>query len=122
VDRYPERRRPEAPLRGRARRALVVACLVAAAAVGQAAPPAPGADATTRPATAADCQSLMHQFDVAFTAHHDSPHADGAKKSRDAGDSACQQGHYTDGVHQLRRALHDIGVKPVKIVTVPAPH
>jgi hypothetical protein len=25
-------------------------------------------------------------------------------------------GHYADGVHHLRRALHDIGLKPVKRV------
>jgi hypothetical protein len=79
------------------------------------------ADATPRPPTAADCKSLLHQFDVAATAHRQAPHADRAQKSRDQGAGACAAGHYADGVHQLRHALHDIGVKPVKAVAVPLP-
>ena len=82
----------------------------------------PAADPSARPATALDCQSLLHQFDVAWAAHRDSPHAAEARQSRDAGEGNCAQHHFADGVHQLRRALHDIGLKPVKIVTAPVAH
>jgi hypothetical protein len=68
------------------------------------------------PATQADCQNLLKQFDVAWPAHRDSAKADSAHRNRDLGDSDCRDGHYTDAVFKLRRALHDIGVKPVKIV------
>jgi hypothetical protein len=66
--------------------------------------------------TAGDCQHLLQQFDVAWAAHRDALRADGARRSRDQGDADCRVGHYADGVHHLRRALHDIGLKPVKRV------
>jgi len=91
---------------------------LASAGAGAAAPPEPA----PRPATAADCESLMHQFDVAWPAHRESARAASAHQSRDLGETDCKQGRYTDGVHQLRRALHDIGVKPVKGVAAPAHH
>ena len=90
--------------------------------LGSARAAGPAADPAARPATAADCQSLLHQFDVAWAAHRDSPHAAEARRSRDAGEGSCAQRHYVEGVHELRRALHDIGLKPVKIVGTPAPH
>jgi hypothetical protein len=64
-----------------------------------------------------DCQHLLRQFDVAWAAHRDSARAAGARRSRDQGEAECQQGHHADGVHHLRRALHDLGLKPVKIVS-----
>ena len=101
---------------------LAVALLVGVLASGLVLGAVPGADPAARPATAADCQSLLHQFDVAWAAHRDSTHAAEARRSRDAGEASCTQHHYADGVHLLRRALHDIGLKPVKIVTAPAAH
>ena len=83
-------------------------------------PRARAADPPERPATAADCRSLLHQFDVAWPAHRDGTRAASAQHSRDLGAANCAQNHYGEGVRQLRRALHDIGVKPVKIVS-PAP-
>ncbi len=68
-------------------------------------------------ATTTDCQDLLRQFDVAWAAHRDSPRAAGARRSRDQGDTDCRQGRYADGVHHLRRALHDLGLKPVKSVS-----
>lgn len=65
-------------------------------------------------ATQGDCDHLLRQFDVAWAAHRDAPRAASARHSRDQGEVDCQQGHYADGVHHLRRALHDIGLKPVK--------
>jgi len=97
--------------------------VAAAGAIGLAAATAaaaPGPDPVARPMTAADCKSLLHQFDVASAAHHDDPRAAAARASRDQGAAACEQKHYADGVHLIRRALHDIGVKPVKIVS-PSP-
>jgi hypothetical protein len=79
-------------------------------------------DASARPATAADCTSLLHQFDVAWSAHRDDPRAAGARHSRDLGDVSCSQRHYADGVRLIRRALHDIGVKPVKIAPAAPGH
>lgn len=76
----------------------------------------------TATATATDCQSLLHQFDVAWPAHRDGPRAASAQHSRDLGEADCRQSHYGDGVRHLRRALHDIGVKPVKIASVRPAH
>ena len=98
--------------------AFVVALLLAAPVLATVAGPPP-VD-TSRPATAGDCQSLLHQFDVAWAAHHDDARAAGARHSRDLGAASCDQKHYADGVKLIRRALHDIGVKPVKIVA-PSP-
>jgi hypothetical protein len=81
-----------------------------ALAAGAPAPAHPAAPA----ATLSDCRNLLKQFDVAWPAHHDSAHADSARRNRDLGEADCQGGRYADGVHNLRRALHDIGVKPVK--------
>jgi len=89
---------------------LLVACPVALPA---AAPPPPPHGPS---ATQGDCDHLLRQFDVAWAAHRDSPRAAGARHSRDQGEAACRDGHYADGVHHLRRALHDIGLKPVKRV------
>jgi hypothetical protein len=96
--------------------ALAAALLLAVAAT--AATP----DPTERAATAGDCQSLLHQFDVAWPAHRDGPRAASAQHSRDLGEADCRQNHFGDGVRHLRRALHDIGVKPVKIASVRPAH
>jgi hypothetical protein len=82
---------------------------------------AAGPEPAVRPLTAGDCQNLLHQFDVAWPAHKDSIRADEARRSRDLGETDCQAGRFKDGVSLLRRALHDIGVKPVKVVAT-APH
>jgi hypothetical protein len=82
--------------------------------MAQAAPKAPVA-------TAVDCQSLLHQFDVAVPAKRNSTRVAEARRSRDLGDVACRYGHYGEGVRHLRRALHDIGVKPVKAISPRVP-
>ncbi len=65
------------------------------------------------PLTGADCDHLLGQFDVAWTSHRTSKRADSARRARDLGEAACHEGRYADGVHQLKRALHDLGLKPV---------
>lgn len=86
-----------------------------------AAGPAPPARAPAPAPTAADCQNLLHQFDVAWPAHHGATRGVAGQHSRDQGDADCRSGRYADGVRQLHRALHDIGVKPVRIVLAPTP-
>jgi hypothetical protein len=102
--------------------ALAAACAALAITLALpllAAPAGPATEATPRPATEADCQHLLHQFDVAWPARKDAVRADAAHRSRDQGETDCRAGRYTEGVHLLRRALHDIGVKPVKSVAAP---
>ncbi len=115
-----DRRQARSLARCTARWPLAVLSMLAVLAAGLA--PAATPDAAARPATAADCQSLLHQFDVAWAAHRDDPRAAAARHSRDLGDVSCSQRHYVDGVHLIRRALHDIGVKPVKIVSATPSH
>jgi hypothetical protein len=103
--------RPRTVERARAAvRVVLAAVLVHACAISAA------ADTSERPGTAADCSNLLHQFDVAWPAHKDMARASAAHHSRDLGESDCSASRYTDGVRHLRRALHDIGVKPVKSV------
>ena len=114
---HPPRNDPAAaPARAARARSLprFALLVLGALATGLAAATAP--EASERPPTAADCTSLLHQFDVAWPSHKDNPLAAGARHNRDLGDVNCSQRHYSDGVHLIRRALHDIGVKPVKIV------
>jgi len=108
VNRRPTLR--HARVAGRAGPAVALALVWAVAA---------GADAGPRPGTAADCRDLARQFDVAWPAHKDMARAAGARHARELGATACEAGRYTEGVRYLRRALHDIGVKPVKIVGTP---
>jgi len=81
---------------------------------------ASGTNAPARPpaATLSDCQNLLKQFDVAWPAHREATRAASARHSRDQGEADCQGGRYADAVRNLRRALHDIGVKPVKSVSI----
>jgi hypothetical protein len=99
--------------------ALVAGLALAAGPTGQSATPRPSTPPAAT-ATLGDCQNLLKQFDVAWPAHRDSARGASARHSRDLGEADCQAGRYADAVHNLRRALHDIGVKPVKIVS-PAP-
>jgi hypothetical protein len=93
--------------------AVLAAALALAAASFAGGPPAPEA-------TADECSDLAKQFDVSAPAHHGAPRAGEAQRDRDEGWSACQAGRYRDGVSQLRRALHAIGVKPVRLAVVPS--
>jgi hypothetical protein len=72
------------------------------------------------PATMTSCDNLLRQFDVAWPTHQHALHAARARKNREVGAVQCREGHYADGVRALRRALHDIGVKPVRVVSLPA--
>ncbi len=116
----PCRRRPDPRPAGSACLGAL-ATLVAGLALA-AAPAPPAAPARAPAATQADCRNLLKQFDVAWPAHRDSAHAESAHRNRDLGDTDCRDGRYTDAVYKLRRALHDIGVKPVKSVSLAPQH
>jgi hypothetical protein len=66
------------------------------------------------PVSAADCDHLIAQFEVAWSTHSSTKRAESAHRARDLGEAACREGRYSDGVHQLRRALHELGLKPVR--------
>jgi ribosomal protein L4 len=96
----------------------VTALLITLGASALAGAPAPTTDAARAGgSTASTCNGLLHQFDVAWPTHQQMTRAARAKKSRDLGESQCRDGRTAEGVRSLRRALHDIGVKPVKIVS-----
>jgi hypothetical protein len=100
-------------------RAFVVLVPAILMAWATAAPPDPAAVPSPPAAaahTAAECEDLLKQFDVAWPSHQDAKLAQEAQQSRDQGEAACKAHHYSDGVKALHRALHDIGVKPVKLV------
>lgn len=80
------------------------------------------ASAGTRsvPPTATTCDNLLRQFDVAWPTHQNASHAARAHKNRELGAAQCQDARYAEGVRNLRRALHDIGVKPVRVVSAPS--
>ncbi len=92
------------------------------AALALAGAPTTATHPTTPAATMGDCRNLLKQFDVAWPAHRESAHAGSARRNRDLGEADCQGGRYADGVHNLRRALHDIGVKPVKNASLAPQH
>jgi len=95
---------------------LVPSLLMARATAAPPDAPAP-ASATPAPAhTAAECDDLLKQFDVAWPSHRDAKLAEEAQQARDQGAADCKAHHYADGVKALHRALHDSGVKPVKMV------
>ena len=118
----PCRRRPDRRPGGPACLGALATLVAGLALAATPAPSAAPASSRAPAATQADCQNLLKQFDVAWPAHRDAAKADSAHRNRDLGDSDCRDGHYTDAVFKLRRALHDIGVKPVKIVAPAAQH
>ena len=75
----------------------------------------PGTKAETPAHTAAECDDLLKQFDVAWPTHREHAGAEEARESRERGMALCAAGNYADGVREVRHALHAIGVKPVKI-------
>ena len=82
--------------------------------VSAAGSPASGHLPAPLPVSAADCDHLIAQFEVAWSTHSSAKRAESALRARDLGEAACREGRYSDGVHQLRRALHELGLKPVR--------
>jgi hypothetical protein len=64
-------------------------------------------------ATQATCDALMKQADSALTTHKTSTKAKAAQQLRDDGSKECKAGNYAKGAEHLRRAITDLGMKPV---------
>lgn len=64
-------------------------------------------------ATQASCDALVKQADTALSAHKTESKAKSAQEARDAGEKECKAGNFAKGTDHLRRAITDLGMKPV---------
>ena len=64
-------------------------------------------------ATQATCDALLKQADTAVAAHKTDAKATAAKEQRAKGEAACKAGDFAKGSEHLRRAITDLGMKPV---------
>jgi hypothetical protein len=72
------------------------------------------AGAATQPtATQATCDALVKQADTALSAHKGDAKAAGAREERAQGEKECKAGNYAKGAEHLRRAINELGMKPV---------
>lgn len=83
---------------------MALAAVGTAGAATNAAPPA---------ATQATCDALVKQADSALTAHKGDAKAKAAQEQRDKGEKACKAGEFAKGAEHLRRAITELGMKPV---------
>jgi len=60
------------------------------------------------------CQNLVRQFDEAWPSHQTRADAELIVQWRNQGQGACQAGRYHEGIHDLKRALLRLGIKPVQ--------
>jgi hypothetical protein len=89
---------------------IAVAATMALAAFGTAG----AATSAAQPAaTQATCDALLKQADTAMAAHKGDPKAAAAKEQRAKGEAACKAGDFAKGSEHLRRAITDLGMKPV---------
>ena len=65
------------------------------------------------PATRATCDALVKQAASALTTHKSDAKARSAQDERAKGEKECQAGNYAKGAEHLRRAIVDVGMKPV---------
>jgi hypothetical protein len=61
----------------------------------------------------ATCDELLKQADTAMAAHKGDAKAATAKEQRAKGEAACKAGEFAKGSEHLRRAITDLGMKPV---------
>jgi ABC-type transporter MlaC component len=90
---------------------IALGTMVALAAVGTAS--AATTTAAQPAATQATCDALVKQADSALTAHKADPKAKSAQEQRDKGEKECKAGNFAKGAEHLRRAITDLGMKPV---------
>ena len=64
-------------------------------------------------ATQATCDALMKQADSALTTHKGDAKAKAAQEQREKGAQECKAGNYAKGVEHLRKAITELGMKPV---------
>jgi len=76
------------------------------------------AGAATNPAqpaaTRATCDALVRQAGSAFATHKADPKSKTAQVQREQGEKACKAGNFATGAEHLRRAISDLGMKPVE--------
>ena len=90
---------------------LALGTMVALAAVGTAGAATP---ATQPMATQATCDALLKQASSALTSHPGDAKAKAAQEQRDKGEKECKAGNYAKGAEHLRKAISDLGMKPVE--------
>lgn len=83
---------------------VALAAFGTAGAATAAAPPA---------ATQATCDALLKQADTAVAAHKGEANAKAAQEQRTKGEAACKAGEFAKGSEHLRRAITELGMKPV---------
>jgi len=89
---------------------MVLGSMMAVAAFGTAG----AATTNTAPAaTQATCDALIKQADTAIMAHKTDANSKNAQEQRDKGEKACKAGEYAKGAEHLRKAITDLGMKPV---------
>lgn len=89
---------------------LAVGTMVALAGLGTA---GAATNATQPAATQATCDALVKQADSALSTHKTDSKAKAAQEHRDSGAKECKAGNYAKGAEHLRRAISDLGMKPV---------
>ena len=70
--------------------------------------------ATQPAATQATCDALVKQVDSAMTTHKADAKTKAAKEQRVTGEKECKAGNYAKGAEHLRKAISDLGMKPVE--------
>ena len=88
--------------------AVGAALTLAGAGVAGAAP-----SAAQPAATHATCDALQKQAATALSTHKTDAKSKSAEKLRDEGSQACKAGDYAKGAEHLRRAITELGMKPV---------
>lgn len=84
--------------------------MIALAAVGTA---GAAANPAQPAATHATCDALVKQANSALASHTTDTKAKAAQEQRAMGEKECKAGNYAKGVEHLRRAITDLGMKPV---------
>ena len=89
---------------------MALGTMMALAAVGTA---GAATNAAHPAATQATCDALVKQANSALTTHKADAQAKGAQEQRDKGEKACKAGEFAKGAEHLRRAITELGMKPV---------
>ena len=69
--------------------------------------------AAPAPANKATCEALTRQVDSALAGTKDAKRSEAARVERNIGEQDCKAGKYDVGSEHLRKALSDLGMKPV---------
>ena len=89
---------------------MALAAAMAMAALGTAGAATNAAQPVTTQAT---CDALSNQAGSALATHKTDAKTKVAQEQREQGEKACKAGNYAVGAEHLRRAISDLGMKPV---------